>query len=173
MEEEVTWAGARRKRDCGGIVGREPAGAFVKFPNKNPIESQIHMQDETARSIGLNHVRMGSVVATEGEAAGWCIRGFSGSNCAGILFDVGGGAEMAVRLNRQHGDGAAKIIGYEHKLAGGMKAHIGRAGTAGRDSVKQSEVPVGAIDGERAYSAFVVVADAVGLIGGIKASAGG
>ena len=75
--------------------------------------------------------------------------------------------------NRQHRDGAAKIVGHQHEPSGRMDAHISGTGTAGANGVEQRQFPVGSIDGEGADRAFLVVAHPIGFIGGIQAGSGG
>ena len=78
----------------------------------------------------------------------------------------------AVGQNRQHRDGAAEIVGHQQEPPGRMDAHIGRTGAAGRTVLSSVNCP-SAIDGEGADRAFLVLAHAVRLIGGIQAGSGG
>ncbi len=169
MARSGTW----KERDCGRIVGRQNTAALIKFPDKDPVQAQINVQNETTGGIRLNHVRVCAVVSTESEASGRSIGGFSGSYGAGVLFDIGGGAQMAVGQDWQHGHRAAKVVGDQHELSGRMKADVSGASPAGRDGVEQGQLAAGAVDGEGADGAFVAFADAVGFICRIETSAGG
>src|SRR5262245_21367048 len=111
-------------------------------------------------------------MATEGEAAGRRIFGFSWTDGAGVMFGVGSGAKAALRKNRQNGDGAAEIVGDEQIFSRRVKADVGRTGTAGWDGVEQRGFSGGAGDGECADAALFALADTVGFVGGIEARTG-
>ncbi len=91
-----------------------------------------------------------------------------GTDLAGILLDVRGVAQATVGLDRQHRHGAAEVVGHQHEPSGRMDAHIGRTGAAGANGIEQRQLPVGRIDGEGADRSLLVVADPIGLIGGIE-----
>ena len=118
-------------------------------------------------------MRVSPIVSAEGKAARWSVGRLGRANLAGIVLDVTGGAQSTVAKNRQHRDGAARIVGHEQEPPGWMDAHIGGTSAAGTNGVEQLQSPVGAIDGEGADRAFLVFAHPIRFIGGIQARSGG
>src|SRR6266540_4701833 len=173
VEAEVSRAIPRRQRNSGGIVARQNTAAFIELPNKNLIQSQIGVQNETSRGIGLNHVRVSSVVSAEGETPRRSMGGLLRSHRAGILLDVRGGPQAAVIQNWHHRHGTSKIIGDQHELPGWMDADIGGTRPAGTNGVEQGQLPVSTVNREGADRPFIALAHPVRLISGIQASAGG
>ena len=112
-------------------------------------------------------------MSAEGKAARWSVGRLGGANLAGIVLDIGGVAQTTVGQNRQHRDGAAKIVGHQQEPSGRMDAHIGGTGAAGTNGVEQLQFPVRPIDGEGTDRAFLVFAHPIRLIGGIQAGSGG
>ena len=86
-----------RKRDRGGIIRDQHSFLFIKLPDENLIESKIDVQNEAARRIRLDHVRVRLVVTAECETSRRGIRCRSWSNRSGVLLDVGRGTETSVR----------------------------------------------------------------------------
>jgi len=127
------------------------------------------MQDETSRGIGLDHVRVRAVVATEGKAARRGVGRLGGADLASGVLDVGGLSQTTIGQDRQDRDGPAEVIGDEQKSAVRMDADIGRACAAGADGVEQFQLAVLAIDREGAHRPFVAIADPICLIGRINA----
>ena len=76
-------------------------------------------------------------MSAEGKAARRSVGRPGGADLAGIVLDIGGGAQTTVGKNRQHRDGAAKIVGHQHEPSGRMDAHIGGTGAAGANGVEQ------------------------------------
>jgi len=99
--------------------------------------------------------------------------GVGGADLARIVFHIGCLAKLAIGQDGKHGDGAAEVVGDEQVLAGWVNAGIGGAGAARTDGVEQLEGAIFTVDGEGADGAVFFGADAVGLIGGIEAGAGG
>jgi hypothetical protein len=173
VEGEVARAVARRQRDRRGIGRSERAVLRVEPPDEDLVEAEVHVQDEAARRIGLDHVRVGPVVPADGEAPRRRAGGAGGTDVAGVLLHVDSPAQAAVRKDWQHRNGTSEIVRDQQEPAGRMEADVRGTGAAGRHGVEQIQLSVGAIDGERADRALLLVADAVGLVGGIEARAGG
>ena len=168
MPRSIPW----RQRNCRGIIRGQTSRALIKLPDENPIQPQIGVQNEAARGIRLNHVRVRSVVSAEGEASRRSMGGLFRSHGAGFVLDVRGGPKAAVRQNRQHRHRAAKVVGHQHKLSRWMDAQIGRASSARTHGVKETQLPVSSVNRKGADSAFVGFAHPVRLIGRIQARAG-
>src|SRR5262249_22885201 len=101
METKMPWPVPGRQRDGGWFVRRQKAVPFIKLPDKNPVQPQVGVQDESSRGIRLNHVRVRSVVSAEGETARWRMGGLFRSDRAVILLDIRGGAQSALLQNRE------------------------------------------------------------------------
>src|SRR5205085_5665808 len=103
-------------------VRGQNAGCLIEFPNKNLIQSEIHVQNESTGAIGLDHVGVCAVMTAEGEASRWSVGGLLRSDGPGIALHVGGGAETTVGEDRQDRNAAAKVVGHEEKFSGRMNA---------------------------------------------------
>src|SRR5438128_876610 len=96
MEMEMPRPISRRQRDGVRLIRSQNALLLVELPDEDPIQAQVDVQHEAARGIGLDHVRVGPIVAAEGEAARRGALGPGGAELAGILLDVGGVAQATV-----------------------------------------------------------------------------
>lgn len=123
---EVAGTIARRKSDRVIFSRCENALLVVKFPDINRVQAKIHMQYKPSGGVGLNHVGMGPVVATEGEAAWRSVFRSGRANFTGIVFQVSGFAQTSIGKDRQNGNRATKIIGNQQEPARGMDTDIGR-----------------------------------------------
>src|SRR3989442_7621156 len=97
MKGEVARPVSRRQRYRRRIAGRKLALFDIKLPDEDLIQSQITCQHELTRPIGLDHVRVRLIMAANGEASGRCAGGAPRANLAAVVYDVGCGAELAVR----------------------------------------------------------------------------
>src|SRR5262249_33845204 len=162
-EVEMPGAIAGGQRNGGRFIRGQRTLLLVEFPGEDPVRAQVHVQYEAARRVGLDHVRVGAVVAAEGETA---LRGAGRpgrANLALVGLDVGGSAEFAVCQDRPHRDGAAEVVGHQDEPPRRVDAYEGGAGTARADGVERLQSPDGALDGERTNRAFLLVAHPVRL----------
>src|SRR5438046_2648834 len=111
MKYKMTGAVPGRQRHGRRIVGGKSTLLDVEPPNQDLIEPEVACQHESARRIGLDHVRVRPVVAADGKApvrrAGrvrWTYRAL-------IVFDVGRGTEFAVRPDGEYGHGGPLVVG--------------------------------------------------------------
>src|SRR5438876_1140085 len=103
MKKKMTGAVARRQGHRRRTIGGKRAFLDVEPPNQDLVEPEVAYQHEAARRIGLDHVGVRPVVSADGKAparrAGrvrWAYRTL-------IAFDVGRGAEFAVRPDGKYG----------------------------------------------------------------------
>ena len=68
---------------------------------------------------------------------GGAFAALAGSDLAGIVLDIGRGAQTAVGEDRQHRDGAPEIVGHQQEPSGRMEAHERGPGAAGTDGVER------------------------------------
>src|SRR5262245_4627188 len=101
MKMKVPGPVAGRKRDGRGFGRRQLSRLFVEFPDEDLIEPQIDVQHEASGWVGLDHVRVRPIVATEGEASGRSILRPRRAELSGIVLDVGRFTQSPVRQNRQ------------------------------------------------------------------------
>src|SRR6185503_1064334 len=102
MPRSVSW----RQGDRSRIIGSECTLRLVEFPDKDLVKAQIDVKNEASRRICLDHVSVSPIVAAEGEAARWSVGGPGGSQSSGVLLDVRGSPQPAVRQDRQYRNGA-------------------------------------------------------------------
>ena len=100
MKVKVPWTIPRGQGHVRFFGGTEFAGSKIEFPNKDFIESQINMQDESACGVGADLVSMGSIVAAKSETAGGSMHGSRWPDLSGIDFHIGGWPERAVLEDR-------------------------------------------------------------------------
>src|SRR5689334_2231445 len=91
---------SRRQRDGGRLIRSEHTLLVVKLPDEDLIQAQVDMQHEATGGIGLNHVRVSSIVSAERKAARWRVGRLGGTNLAGIILDIARGAQPTVGKNR-------------------------------------------------------------------------
>jgi hypothetical protein len=151
MEGKMARAVSRRQRDRGRIVRGQCAVRLVEFPHQDLVESEISGEDESAGGVGLDHVRVRAIVAADREAPGRPTARPHRPGLALMALDVGRGTEPAIRLNRQHRDRPAAVVGDQRVLARRMDAHVGRPRTFRADAVEQQQLTGRAIDGVRAH----------------------
>ncbi len=80
------------------------AALHVELPHKDPVEPEIDVQHEAAGRIRLDHVRVRSIVAAEGEAARWRIGGALRTDGARIDLHVRRLTERPVGAHGQDRD---------------------------------------------------------------------
>src|SRR6185436_14509728 len=85
VEVNVSRAVSWRERDGWRVVRHEFSFLGVEFPDEDFVEPEVDVQDEFPGGVGLDHVGVRPVVATDGEAAG---------GSTGRL----GGADLACRI---------------------------------------------------------------------------
>ena len=97
-----------------------------------------------------------------------------------VHVHVSGGPEFTIRLDGQHSNGAAAVIGYKHIATGRVNADVGRPVTLGTNGVELGEVAGGTIncvgtDGAGAFPLVVVnfVAGIQMRLGRIESEPGG
>src|SRR5947209_1507949 len=105
MKMEMPRPVAGRQRNGGRVVRRQHPFLCIELPDEDFVQPEVRMQDETSRSVGLDHVSVGPIVSADSEAARWSARRFGWADLAGIVLNVGGVAQAAVRKDRQHRDG--------------------------------------------------------------------
>src|SRR5207249_11470418 len=108
--------------------------------NQDLVEPEVACQHKAARRIGLDHVRVRPAVAADGKAPVRRAGRVRGAYRTLIAFDVGRGAEFAVRPDGKYGHVASLVVGYEHVLAGGVDAQMGRAGPFRADGIEQRQM---------------------------------
>src|SRR5262245_4578907 len=122
MKKEMPRPITRWQRDRRRITGRQNSTALIKLPHEKLIQSQVGVQGEATRGVWQNHVRMRSVVSTEGKASAGSISRVFRPHGSGIPLDVGCSSQAAVGQNRQHRHRTAEIVGHEYKLSRRMNA---------------------------------------------------
>ena len=122
------------------------------------------MQHEPSGWIGLDHMRVGPIVAAHREAAGWGMRRPGRSDRAGIDLHVRGLSKPAVTEYRKHRHGPAEVVRNEQMASPWVNADIGGAGAAGSYGVEPLQSAVGPTDHKGAGGALLLGADPVGLI---------
>ena len=113
MEMEMPRPVSGRQGDGGRIVRGQHPFPVIELPEEDLIQSEIHMDHEATRRVGLDHVGMGAVVAADGKTSRRRVGGFFRSEGAGIDFDIRGRTQTAVGQYRQHRHGAAEVVGDE------------------------------------------------------------
>ena len=76
-------------------MGESVPRAASNFQIEDAIQGQVGGQHESARWIGLDHVRMYAVVAADGEAAGRGAGRMRRADRTLVVLDVGGRAQFA------------------------------------------------------------------------------
>ena len=89
----------------------------------------------------------------DGKAAWWRVGRLGRADGAFIFLHVSRFTQAAIGLDREHGDGAAKVVRHQHELPRGMDAEMGRAFATGGDRVHQLQLTALWIDGEGADGA--------------------
>ena len=118
-------------------------------------------------------MRVRPVVAADGKAPVRRASRVRGAYRTLIALDVGRGTELAVRPDGEHGHGTPLVVGYEHVLAGGVDAQVGRAGPFRADGVEQRQMSGRAIDRERAHRAGVPTTESGGFVCRVQMCSGG
>ena len=78
MEGEMTRAVARGKGNDAACRRRgQLSGCGVEPVDVDPVLSQVSCEDEFILGVGGNHVCVRSIVAADGKAATWGVRGMS------------------------------------------------------------------------------------------------
>ena len=104
---------SRWQRNGGGIIRRQRTRLLVELPDEDLVQAQVRVQHESAGRIGLNHMRVRSIMSAEGEAARRSVSCLGRANLASIILDIGGFSQATTLKNRQHSDGAAKIVCHQ------------------------------------------------------------
>src|SRR5579875_3684030 len=102
MENKVSWAVTRRHRDFVGIVRRELAFVYVEIPDQDSVHAKVGRNNALASGVGINHVRMGSIVAADGEAARRRACGMLRTDGSGVLVHVRGRTEFSIGFDGQN-----------------------------------------------------------------------
>ena len=146
VESEMPRPVAGRQCDQRRIVLDKPAALNIELPDEDPVPTEVAGENESSGRVGLDHVRVRAFVAADGKTSrrragrtGW-------ANVARAGFDVGRGPEFAVGAKRQHGHGAAGVVGHEDVLARRVNAEMRGAGAFGADRIDQRQVSVGTVD---------------------------
>src|SRR5207249_9895863 len=103
MKYKMTGAVPRTQRHERRIIRGERAFLDVEPPNEDLVEPEVACQHKAARRIGLDHVRVRPVVAADGKAPVRRAGRVRGAYRTLIAFDVGRGAEFAVRPDGKYG----------------------------------------------------------------------
>lgn len=122
MKGKMTRAVSRRQWDKPRGVGRKGAVLHIELPNEDLVQSQITGEDEQARRIRLDHVRVRTIVAADRKASRRSAGSMLRSNLSQVHFDVCRGPEFAVRTDRKYCDTSSGVIGNQYVLARGMDA---------------------------------------------------
>ena len=110
---------------CGSCKGPIP-------PAADPIDADPALFDDVVQRaavpvrVALDHVRVRTVVAADREAPRRRARCPRRPGRALMALHVRRRAEPAVRLNRQHRDGPAAVVGDQRVLPRRMDAHVRR-----------------------------------------------
>ena len=159
---------AGRKGHRRRIVRGKQAALIIELPDEDRVQTQVDVQHEASGWIGLDHVGVGPIVAADGEAARRRMRRTGRADRARVHLHVRRVAEPAVGEDREHGHRAAEVVGDQQVTSGRMHADIGGPGAPGTHRVEKRQGAVGPIDREGTDGALLVVADPIGLVGGIE-----
>ena len=146
MKREMPRAIARRQRDGWRVVRRQRAFRRVESPDEDLVEPEIGGKDEAPRRVRFDHVRVRAIVAADGKAARQERSRLRRPDRALMAPDISRRPELAVRLDRQHRDRPAAVVGDQRVLPCRMNAHVGRPRPFRADGVEQRQSAGCAID---------------------------
>src|SRR5581483_7394314 len=102
MKVKMTTPISRRQRNRRRITWSQRALLVVEPPDEDLVQSQVRMEHEASGGIGLYHVRVGAIVATNGKAPRRSMGCLGGADLAGRVLDIGGRPQTTVGQNREH-----------------------------------------------------------------------
>src|SRR5689334_7649221 len=127
MKSQMAWSSAGMK--CGRRLWARFKLSVdrIEAVDHDSIVSEIRGEGEAIRPVQLDAMRV------------WTFLLFAGTGTF-VLPDVDRGAKTAVGENRQHGHGAARVIGYEQVLSITVETQMTRIGAFGKLLVDERQL---------------------------------